>query len=152
MSQPGAPPSWFPICSYLNKKNILFWTGILLWWAPGVGKSGSQGQSWWGWISREGAGKALVPGKVTSLSLKKKKKKGTTPLATKQFIYKIYILNTIYWALSPWKQIQSQVGEGSRERWGLGKKSPDHPSNQAGKTWMSLGWGGSGWKAQPTKD
>lgn len=25
------PPLWFPICSYLNKKNFLFWTGAFLW-------------------------------------------------------------------------------------------------------------------------
>lgn len=24
-------PLWFPICSYLNKKNILFWTRVILW-------------------------------------------------------------------------------------------------------------------------
>lgn len=39
-------------------------------------------------------------------------KKGATPLATKHFIYKIYILNTIHQALPSWEQCQSQVGEG----------------------------------------
>lgn len=67
------PPLWFPICSYLNKKKILFWTGVFL-------CSGCLERT-----EAETKDQGVSSGKVVLVPLEE-----ITPLTTNHFIYKIY--------------------------------------------------------------